>query len=104
MSLKAFEELEDARREALTERATPNELAGAMLVGLCAHLDAQLTNIAQAKVIFGSRQAAMQIHRGLKEIIAKDRFLYGKLEEFSNRLLGFATAPDSSAEAKVWEW
>lgn len=102
MSEQAFKELEDARREALTERATPNELAGAMLVGLLAHLEARLDGVAAVKVVFGSREVAMQIHRGLKEIIAKDSFL-GKLSSISDKLLAFATI-EESRETIAWKW
>lgn len=103
MSEQALKELEDARREALTSRATPNELAGAMLVGLLAHLEVRLDGVAHAKIVFGSREVAMQLHRGLKEIIAKDSFLYGKLESFSGKLLELATLPESR-ETIAWKW
>jgi hypothetical protein len=100
---KAFDELEEARREALVERSTPNELAGALLIGLLAHLEAQLEGVAAAKIIFGSRAVAMQTHRSLKEIIAKDSFGYGKLEAVSGHLLALANMPESP-ETIAWKW
>lgn len=103
MSKEALDELENARREALTERATPNELAGAMLVGLLAHIENRIDGVAAMKVIFGERAVAMQIHRGLKEIIAKDEFLYGKLASVSDKLLAFATI-EESRETIAWKW